>query len=487
MTSSRYPEKLIPRVKQCKRLPGELSVAPLARLLADFDLYGEEIHRPLHVFDLGEGRKAVFGLRDQPEIIAAFAEMDIKLPSETEQTESYAVAISHDTICVAAADWRGLFHGLLTLRDIAAMGDPLECVTIFDWPDFDVRGMQFLHCMNQWAPIGVDPRNLPRWDHYKEDLERCKAEDSIPPEIYDAGRPFVRFDEYLALEIARQLARMKMNTVMFVTGDTVNWTSHPEIALEDAWPTDRLADFVRKLEALHLEVIPGFNFGPTHAIWLGKYHAMLNTPEYNRVVKDLIGELASLCPNSSRFHLGMDEEDYGHFARRGVWPSYLRPTHEQLRHLDWMSDVVADHGMRANAYCDVLMHPKSNAWHWGLLEDYSDLVDRIRRKVDIIDWMTYASNEWPQDTETPPSTVDLLDHGFSVIASSYVLSQGHGTANSVARRLQSQLSAQQKLLGLIETVWQPMVRGWSAEEAQFSAARTSAAAFWNALDTEERD
>ena len=74
---------------------------------------------------------------------------------------------------------------------------------IFDWPDFDMRGMQFLHCMNQWAPIGVDPRDPPRWDHYKEDIARGKAEDSIPPEVYDAGRPFVRFDEDLALERKR--------------------------------------------------------------------------------------------------------------------------------------------------------------------------------------------------------------------------------------------------------------------------------------------
>ena len=487
MMISRYPGKLVPRVKECKRFPGELSVAPLARLLADFDLYGEEVHRPLHVFDLGEGRKAIFGLRGQPEVIGAFEEMDIHLPGEIGQPESYAIGISHDTIRVAGSDWRGLFYGLLTLNDIAALGEPLECVTIFDWPDFDMRGMQFLHCMNQWAPIGVDPRNPPRWDHYKEDLDRCKAEDSIPPEVYDAGRPFVRFDEDLALEIARQLARMKTNTVMLVTGDTVNWISHPEIALEDAWSIERFADFVQKLEALHLEVMPGFNFSPTHSIWLGKYHARLNTPEYSQVVKDLIAELASLCPNSSRFHLGMDEEDYGHFASRGMWPSYLRPTHEQLGHLDWMSDVVADHGMRANAYCDVLMHPKSNAWHWRLLDNYAGLVDRIRRKVDIIDWMTYASSEWAQVTKTPPSTVDLLEHGFSVIAASYVLSQSDGAANSVARRVQSQLSAQQKLVGLIETVWQPMMRGWSAEKAQFRAARTSAAAFWHALGAEEVD
>ena len=480
MTTSRYPGKLVPRVKQCKRFPGELGVAPLARLLADFDLYGEDIRGPLHVFDLGEGRKAVFGLRDQPEIIAAFAEMDIQLPEEIGQTESYAIGISHDTICVGGSGWRGLFYGLLTLNNIAALGEPLECVTIFDWPDFDMRGMQFLHCMNQWAPIGVDPRNPPRWDHYKEDLDRCKAEDSIPPEVYDAGRPFVRFDEDFALEIAQQLARMKMNTVMLVTGDTVNWTSHPEIALEDAWSADRFANFVRKLEALHLEVIPGFNFGPTHSIWLGKYHAMLDTPEYSQLVKDLIAELASLCPNSSRFHLGMDEEDYDHFASRGMWPSYLRPTHEQLAHLDWMADVVADHGMRANAYCDILMHPKSKAWHWNLLGNYADLVKRIRNNVDIIDWMTYASNEWPKVTNAPSSTIDLLDHGFSVIASSYVLSKGDGTPGKVAPRIHSQLSRQQKVIGLIETVWQPMVRGWSAEDAQMQAAQSSSMAFWDA-------
>jgi len=94
--------------------------------------------------------------------------------------------------------------------------------------------------------------------------------------------------------------------------------------------------------------------------------------------------------------------------------------------------------------------------------------------------MTYASDSWPQSQKKPSTTVDLLDHGFNVIASSYVLSESDGRAAKVASRVQSQLSDRQELVGLIETVWQPMVRGWSAEEVQLKAARTSAAAFWNA-------
>ena len=274
MTPSRYATKLIPRVKQCRRLPGELAVAPLARVLKDMDLYGEGIRRPLHVFGLDEGRRAVFGLRDQPQVVAALGETDLRLPAEMEKAGSYAIVISPQGICVAAADWRGVYHGLLTLGGIAAMGQPLECAALFDWPDFGLRGMQFLHCMNQWAPIGVDTRHVLRWEHYKEDLRCRKSESRIPPEVYDAGRPFVRFDEDLAVEIAEELSRMKMNTVLLVTGDSVRWNSHPEIALQDAWSPGQFADFARKLEALHLGVMPGFNFGPTHDTWLGKYHTI---------------------------------------------------------------------------------------------------------------------------------------------------------------------------------------------------------------------
>ena len=102
------------------------------------------------------------------------------------------------------------------------------------------------------------------------------------------------------------------NMLMLDIGDAVVYPSHPEIAIEGSWTAEHLAAEVKRLKALGLEVIPKLNFSSTHDSWLKEYHKALTTPKYYRVCADLILDLCEICDHPKNFHIGMDEETYGH-------------------------------------------------------------------------------------------------------------------------------------------------------------------------------
>ncbi len=144
---------------------------------------------------------------------------------------------------------------------------------------------------------------------YKDDFE-CKTRLDAIAWGMRAYRPFLVFDEPLWNKILHDMVKAGFNMVIIDLGDAVQYQSHPEIAITNAWSIDKLKTELVKIRQLGLEPIPKLNFATSHDTWLGEYHRMVSTREYYAVCSDLISEVIELFDTPRFFHIGMDEEDY---------------------------------------------------------------------------------------------------------------------------------------------------------------------------------
>ena len=104
------------------------------------------------------------------------------------------------------------------------------------------------------------------------------------------------------------LPKQGINTVVIDIGDAIQYETHPEISLKDAWSKDKVKKELDYMRSIGLTPIPKLNFSSGHDAWLKHYSRMIATPIYYQVCEDLIKEVAELFGYPEYFHLGMDEE-----------------------------------------------------------------------------------------------------------------------------------------------------------------------------------
>jgi len=164
------------------------------------------------------------------------------------------------------------------------------------------------------------------------------------------AQPQLRFDESLWNELLEVMIKAGMNMVVIDLGDAVQYQSHPEIAIENAWTRDKLRTEIAKLRKMGLEPIPKLNFSACHDQWLGDYAHMVSSKPYYKVCSDLIAECIELFDKPRFFHLGMDEEEVHHqeqfqyiVERRGdLW----------WHDFDFLRHEVESRGVRAWIWSD---------------------------------------------------------------------------------------------------------------------------------------
>lgn len=134
--------------------------------------------------------------------------------------------------------------------------------------------------------------------------------DRDSPEMgeFACAKPVLRFEDAFWKDLVAKMKAEGVNAVVVDLGDGVQYKSHPEIAVKDAWSTDRLREELANLRALGMEPFPKMNFSTCHDTWLGPYARKVSTDEYYAVVRDLIAEAIALFDTPRLFHLGMDEE-----------------------------------------------------------------------------------------------------------------------------------------------------------------------------------
>lgn len=141
------------------------------------------------------------------------------------------------------------------------------------------------------------------------------------------------------------------NLLMLDVGDAVVYPSHPEIALPDSWQPERLQKLVRRFRSQGLEVIPKLNFSATHDSWLKEYHKALTTPKYYRVCADLIRDAAEIFGRPKGFHIGMDEESFGHQWKYDF--IVLRQRELWWHDFNFLAGECERNGMRCWTWCSV--------------------------------------------------------------------------------------------------------------------------------------
>lgn len=254
-------------------------------------------------------------------------------------------------------------------------------------------------------------------------------------------KPYMHFDISLWNDMLPRLVDAGVTMLVIDLCDGVQYESHPEIGLPDAWPKDRLRAELGRIREAGMEPIPKLNFSATHDVWLGKYSRMLSTEPYYTVCRDLIGESLDLFDKPRFFHLGMDEET-AHHQRHHAYA--VMRQHELWWHdLGILTDAVEAGGARPWIWSDFLWHheeeflsnmPKSvmqSNWYYG--EKFDEAEGSARKHVRAYN--------------------TLEEHGFDQIPTG----SNHSNTVNFGRTVEycRDRIAPERLHGFFMTVWRP--------------------------------
>ena len=255
---------------------------------------------------------------------------------------------------------------------------------------------------------------------------------------YYSARPYLRCDDTLWHDLTEQMSKAGLNMVIIDLGDGVKYESHPEIAVEGAWTTERLRQELARLRELGLEPIPKLNFSTCHDTWLGQYARMVSTDIYYGVCRDLISEVIALFDTPRFFHLGMDEEI--------AYPHQRHFDYIVVRQFDlWWHDLyfyieqVEKRGVRPWIWSDYV-------WHHP-----EDFYARMPKSVLQSNW--YYGLKFEDETREVKAYRELDEHGFDQIPTG---SHWESPQNfeATVRYCQPHL-APEKLWGFMHAPWRP--------------------------------
>jgi hypothetical protein len=251
------------------------------------------------------------------------------------------------------------------------------------------------------------------------------------------GKPYMRFDQDLWVELKSRMRDAGMNMVVIDLGDGVKYNSHPELAVSGAWEVDQLKEELVKLREMGLEPIPKLNFSSTHDLWMGPYSRCLSTPVYYEVCSDLIKEVCSIFDKPRFFHLGMDEETWEHqqFYEYVVVRQYDLWWHDFLK----LVDSVEAAGSKAWIWSDYI-------WHHPEL-----FAERMPKSVLQSNW--YYGDEFNEGINYVKAYNDLDTQGFDQIPTGSNWS--FPTCFERTVEYCSKTIAQDKLKGFLQTIWRP--------------------------------
>ena len=180
-----------------------------------------------------------------------------------------------------------------------------------------------------WAVLVHLSHNM--WGHNKWGEKKYN-------DLYEA------FSEEVWENIVATAPKSGINTIVLDVGDGIQFASHPEISIKNAWSHDRVRREIARLREVGISVIPKLNFSTIHDTWMGEYELMVGTSTYYRVCRDLIREVYELFEGPEYIHLGMDEEDARHCDKTGV--QIFREGDIYFRDLRFLVDCVKDLGAK---------------------------------------------------------------------------------------------------------------------------------------------
>jgi hypothetical protein len=249
-------------------------------------------------------------------------------------------------------------------------------------------------------------------------------------------QPQLRFDDALWEELLPRLRDAGVNMLVIDVGDGVQFESHPEIPVKNAWPKSRMRDEAARLREMGIEPIPKLNFSTCHDLWLGPYARMVSTPQYYTVVRDLIAETIEMFDTPRLFHLGMDEEALVH--QRHFEYVVLRQYDLWWRDFQFLLDQLKPKNVRPWIWADNV---------WVRPEEF---VARMPRDVLQSNW--YYGSVFDERTEV--KAYDLLEQaGFDQVPTFSNWETPENVYNTV--RYCREHIAPEHLQGFLHAPWRP--------------------------------
>lgn len=262
--------------------------------------------------------------------------------------------------------------------------------------------------------------------------------------------PQTRFSDTLAghteeetwKKVIDYLPTQGINTVLIDVGDAVQYESHPEVSLPDAWSKDKLKAELDRIRSLGMTPIPKLNFSAGHDAWLKIYSRMVSTPQYYEVCKDLIREVAEVFDHPALFHLGLDEENE-RMQKRNEY-CVIRQGDLWWHDAYFLFDVCDKLGTRPWVWADMV---------WDKQDEY---LKRMPKSVLQSNWWYYTlyPDKNPDGTYVAPQyeAYRILDKaGFDqVLTSSTVSYRGNST---VTMQIGKEVVAPERLKGYMTTPW----------------------------------
>jgi len=254
--------------------------------------------------------------------------------------------------------------------------------------------------------------------------------------------PQLRFDERLWRDVIAHMAEAGMNMAVLDLGDAVVYHSHPEIAIQNAWPVKKVRQELDFCRSLGVEPVPKLNFSACHDVWLGEYARKLATREYYAVCADLIREVADLFGGPRLFHIGMDEETWQH--QGNMLYAVVRQGELWWHDLNFLVQTVERAGAKAWVWSDVLWNCDRNVFQTNM-----------PRTVLQSNW--YYGNRFPLPENDPLNYVRayhwLDEMGYEQVPTGSTWSHRENYALTV-EYCRKHLSAQ-RLLGFMMATWRP--------------------------------
>ncbi len=255
-----------------------------------------------------------------------------------------------------------------------------------------------------------------------------------------SAKPYLRFDENLWNNLLVEMKKAGINMLVIDLGEGVQYESHPEIAVKDAWSVKKLKQELSRIRSMGIEPIPKMNFSTTHDTWLGPYSRCVSTDTYYGVCRDLISEVCEIFDKPSFFHLGMDEETANH--QRFALYAVMRQHQLWWNDLYFFINEVERSGVRAWIWSDYL-------WH------HPDIFfKKMPRSVLQSNW--YYGRVFNCRINYVKAYIDLEEHGYDQIPTGSNWSYPENFEKTVSycfRRI-----ATERLPGFLQTVWLPTLK-----------------------------
>ena len=85
------------------------------------------------------------------------------------------------------------------------------------------------------------------------------------------------WDEGMWDYILEESVKVGINAIVLDVGNGIEYATHPEIAVKDAWTRKRVRNEVKRCREKGIKLIPKLNFATTHSYWQGEYRKMTSS------------------------------------------------------------------------------------------------------------------------------------------------------------------------------------------------------------------